>query len=557
MKAGIYVRVSTLMQIDKESLRFQEERLRQYCKSQEYSIYKVYKEEGVSAKDTNRPKLAELLQDIREKKLQVVLVTKLDRISRSLRDSIELFRFFQDQECRFISITQNIDTTGAVGRFILNVLAAIAQVEIEIDSERSSEHMHHRAAAGKWNGGPICYGFTTRERLCKELKALGKKDSEALRKASEVCPEPKRLYLDGNEVPVVRKMYDYYLKFKSLRRATHLLNKDDLRTRKGKPWATPSVARILSNPTYIGKTWYGKRKSDIVTGKLKKISPEKWKIVKGEHEGIITEEIYNKVQKLLREKYVKPSRAEKAYLLKGLLRCGLCNGSMFGYTYHKKTPKGRVPYLYYRCQNSIQKGGSICRGMNIRGEEIEKSVERTILNLANDEKFLKDRELMLETYLGEVGSIKPDIEDGKKKLVLEEKRLEDKKAVLLDKLESRLIDDADFTDRYERIKRDLESVQDSMAELASKGETIDAKKLSMEISFEDLSNLKKTWPALDDEGRQLKLQAIIDKIVVHGIKNNKLKLTMNIFLDSLNSRKKAGFVEVVSRRGRDSSRRPA
>ena len=76
----------------------------------------------------------------------------------------------------------------------------------------------------------------------------------------------------------------------------------------------------------------------------------------------------------------------------------------------------------------------------------------------------------------------------------------------------------------------------------------------MQISFDELSNLKKTWPALNDEGKQLKLQAIIDRIVARKIKDDKLKLTTTIFLDSLNSRNKSGLVEVLSRRGRDSLR---
>jgi len=314
---------------------------------------------------------------------------------------------------------------------------------------------------------------------------------------------------------------------------------------------------MLTNLTYTGKAWYGKRKTDMVTGKLKKVSREKWKIVIGEHKGIISEELFGKVQDLLRQRHVKPSRAGKAYLLKGLLRCGLCNGIMFAYTYHKKTPKGRVPYLYYRCQNSVQKGDSVCKGMNLRGEDIEKSVEETILNLSENGKFLEDRELMMKTYFEELGTAKPDIEEEKTKLLLEEKRLEDKKSALLEKLEDRIIDDADFTERYEAIKKELESIHDRMAQLASKGENVDAKKFALQISFDELSNLKKTWPGLSDEGKQLKLQAIIDRITAREMKDNKIKLTTTIFLDSLNSRKKSGLVEVLSRRGRGSLPRQA
>ncbi len=162
MKTAIYVRVSTTQQIDRESLQTQEERLRQYCKIHGYSIYKVYREEGVSAKDIKRPKLEELMQDIENKKVQAVLVAKLDRITRSLKDLINLIEFFQEHDVKLISLTQNIDTTGSMGRFMLNLLGAVAQVEREMTAERVSEDMHHRALAGKWNGGIIPYGYTTR-----------------------------------------------------------------------------------------------------------------------------------------------------------------------------------------------------------------------------------------------------------------------------------------------------------------------------------------------------------------------------------------------------------
>ena len=204
MKAGIYVRVSTAQQIDRESLNVQEERLRQYCKTQEYDVYKIYREEGVSGKDTKRPMLNELIQAIREKKLQVVIVTKLDRITRSLKDMIGLIEFFQVHDVKLVSITQNIDTTGPMGRFILNILGAVAQVEREITAERVSEHMHHRALSGKWNGGPVTFGFVTRERIFNEFKESGRSEEEALREATKLCPEPKKLYIDEKEAGIVK-----------------------------------------------------------------------------------------------------------------------------------------------------------------------------------------------------------------------------------------------------------------------------------------------------------------------------------------------------------------
>ena len=206
MRAGIYIRVSTTMQVDRESLKFQEERLKQYCQSQGYESYKLYREEGVSAKDTKRPELAKLLEDIRQKKLQIVVVTKLDRITRSLKDLIELVEFFQKHEIKLVSITQNIDTSGPMGRFMLNLLGAVAQVEREITAERVSEHMHHRALSCKWNGGPVTFGFVSRARIVNELKEQGISDDEALKRAAELLPEAKKIFIDEKEAELVKKI---------------------------------------------------------------------------------------------------------------------------------------------------------------------------------------------------------------------------------------------------------------------------------------------------------------------------------------------------------------
>ena len=89
---------------------------------------------------------------------------------------------------------------------------------------------------------------------------------------------------------------------------------------------------------------------------------------------------------------MKPSRADRIYMLRGLMRCGLCNGPMYGYTYHKKTPKGIAVYSYYRCQNTVQKGTSVCKCMSVSADELEKEVESKILALSEDRQFLNDRE---------------------------------------------------------------------------------------------------------------------------------------------------------------------
>ncbi len=555
MKAGIYVRVSTTQQIDRDSLKTQEERLRQYCKAQGFEIYKnkPYKDEGISAKDTKRPAFEELMKDIEAGRIQVVIVTRLDRVTRSLKDLIELMETLQQHNVKLVSLTESIDTTGPMGRFIINLLGSIAQLEREIDSERVSADMHHRALAGKWTGGVVPLGYVTKGKLTRIYLRKGLKDDEALKEANKIAPEKGRLYLVKQDAELVRKIYQLYLECKSLRRVTHELNKRGIKTPENESWAATSIRRILTNPTYVGKIWYGKRKTDLATGKLKNVKQELWKVVKGEHEGIVSQETFERVQSLLKEKYMKPSKAKQAYLLAGLARCGNCKGGMFGYLYFKK--KYGKEYFYYRCQNSIQKGRTVCKGMVVPGKILEEQVIKALLEISKNEKFLHDKELMLKAVKQQSKPSKSEFNDEKKKLVLDEKRLVDVRNTLLEKLENKIIDDSVFVERFDENKKQLDVIRNRMAELASQGEEINLQEIALQASFDDLCNLPVIWKDLDDSQKREKLRSIINQIIVdYDRKLRKFHLKIELFLDSPNSRKRDRFhfVVIPSRRDRGS-----
>lgn len=555
MKVGIYVRVSTTQQIDRDSLRTQEERLRQYCKAQDFEVYKnkPYKDEGISAKDTKRPGFEELMQDIKAGRIQVVIVTRLDRVTRSLKDLIELMEFLQQHNAKLISLTESIDTTGPMGRFIINLLGSIAQLEREIDSERVSADMHHRALAGKWTGGVVPLGYTTKGKLIKVFLRKGMKEDEALKEANKIAPEKGRLYAVKQEAELVRKIYQLYLERKSLRRVTHELNEKGIKTPENKTWAANSIRRILTNPTYAGRIWYGKRKTELATGKLRNVKPELWKVVKGEHEAILSEELFSNVQELLKQKYMKPSKAKGVYLLAGLLRCGMCKGGMFGYIYFKK--QYNKEYFYYRCQNSIQKGRIVCRGMVVPAGVVEKAVTDTLLELSKNEQFLHQKEKIFDKLRQRSKPVKSEFNEDKKRLVQEEKRLVDIRTTLLEKLENKIIDDAVFVERFDENKKQIDSVRGRMAKLSSQGEEINLQEIAMQTSYEDLCNLPKMWQHLSDEEKQEKLRSIINQVIVHYDRaTGKIKLEIELFVDSADAKKrdKFHFVVIPSRRDRGS-----
>jgi len=300
---GLYVRVSTLNQVDKDSLKTQEERLIAYCKANEISGFEVYRDAGFSAKDTKRPALESLMKNIKDEKIRGVFVVKLDRITRSIKDLILLTEFFNKHNIKFVSISESIDTSTAMGRAMQNLLGIFAQLEREVTAERVAIDMQHRAARGKWNGGIVPYGYTTQKLLMKKFK----KNGIDIKRALEICPEEKKLFVDPEEAPVIGRIFETFLKSNSVRKTTIELNNRGIKTRRGQLWSKTTIHRILGSPLYAGFLTYGKRKTDPVSGRLIKQDKETWTIVEGEQDPIIPVEIFEKIQNLLSQNQGKPT----------------------------------------------------------------------------------------------------------------------------------------------------------------------------------------------------------------------------------------------------------
>ena len=160
MKAVIYTRVSTEEQVKEGfSLAAQLDRLRSFCDSQGWDVADVYTDEGVSAKNTERPELNRLLRDCPRQKFDVVVVYRLDRLTRSVMDLYKLLQLFDAHKIGFRSATEVFDTTNAVGRLFLTIVAALAQWERENLGERIRMGFDQKKREGKWHSTNVPYGY--------------------------------------------------------------------------------------------------------------------------------------------------------------------------------------------------------------------------------------------------------------------------------------------------------------------------------------------------------------------------------------------------------------
>ena len=315
---GIYVRVSTAEQArEGYSIGEQTERLKSYCSAMNWNDYRVYTDAGFSGANTNRPALQEMLRDVRAGIVSRVLVYKLDRLSRSQRDTLSLIEDeFLPNHCEFTSMNENFDTSTPFGRAAIGILAVFAQLEREQIKERMQMGADARAKEGKWHGGITPYGF----RYDGELK---------------VVPE---------EAAVIREVLEMYLSGLGTKVIAKILN-DRGTLRRGYRWNDASVRRLLTNRTAVGELRHRGQ----------------W--VDGNQNSAISGDLFERANTLLTarrkriyEQNMRPGRATA--VLTGFLYCAQC-----GERYAKWTARG---YSYYRCR-----GRSACRNKTWRLADLD------------------------------------------------------------------------------------------------------------------------------------------------------------------------------------------
>ncbi len=261
---GIYVRVSTDEQaINGFSIRGQIEKLISYCNIKEWDIYKIYKDEGISGKSINsRPGLLELINDIKLKNVNNVLVYKIDRLTRSIKDLIELIDYFNNYNCSFNSLTENIDTVTSAGRLFIKMIGIFAEFERENIAERVRLGLERKVREGYSIASKnISYGYVKNN-------------------------NSKLLSINQFESYVVKKIFYLFLNGYSYTKIANYLNRYNIKTKNGNIWNSRNIKLILINPNYIGKVRYGINKNSYFE-------------VNGIHESIVKKEWFDDVQMII------------------------------------------------------------------------------------------------------------------------------------------------------------------------------------------------------------------------------------------------------------------
>ena len=339
MRVGLYPRVSGHEQEDNYSIPDQIDRMQKYCESRDWMVYKIYTDSGYSGSNMDRPGLQDMIRDVKAGKLDMVLVYKLDRLSRSQKETLFLIEdVFQKNNVAFTSITENFDTSTPFGMAMMGILAVFAQLERSKITERTMNGKDSRAKEGKWHGGkwiPIGYDYKDDLLEVNEYEAM---------QITEIAD----LFLKGTPVRTIEKM----------------VTEKGYRHKHGE-WDAKTIRRVLQNPVYIGKI------------------KNRDKYYDGIHDPILNQKTFDAIQELMaqrREKYGSTKVVNS--LLAGFLFCKNCGGR-----YARQGLNGtHWVYMCYSRNKKMKKmiKDPTCKNKNYREDVLDAAILGEIKQLVVD-----------------------------------------------------------------------------------------------------------------------------------------------------------------------------
>ncbi len=370
VRCAVYTRKSTDEGLASHfnSLDNQRERAEAYASSQENwnSLPDRYDDGGFSGGNTERPALRRLLADAQAGRFETVIVYRLDRISRSLRDFLGIHEFLEERGIALVSVTESINTSTPHGRMMVNVLLSFAQYERELAAERTRHKIEAARRRGQWTGGAPPLGY-------------------------DVVPEGGKIVVNTDEAKQAVAIFELYAEKPSLVKVTQELNRRGWRQKAwiaktgnrcgGAKWNKVSLRSRLTDPLYIGK---------------QKLGDE---VFPGEHKAIVPRKLFDRVQRLMDENRTSggaSTRNRYGALLRGLLRCAACDRAMT----HTTTKTRSRAHRYYTCQRAQKEGRAACPTKSIPAGKVETFVVDHIRRIG------VDATLQEETFQQTVAQVK-------------------------------------------------------------------------------------------------------------------------------------------------------
>jgi site-specific DNA recombinase len=505
-KVAFYIRVSTERQakVEEGSLKNQEQMLRaelerRNAQRKGWGVFvESYVDEGISAKTTNRPAFQRLMRDIELGRIDTVMFTELSRLSRSLKDFLNIFEFAQRHACDLVCLKTEIDTTSPYQGLVTKILIVFSEFEREMTSHRTAINTYERSKRGLANGGQVLLGYR------RDKKHKG------------------RLLIEETEAEVVRAIFQTYAREKSIRRTT-----DRIKERfEGK---SPRLKRITPSKIYSAlnnKGYVGIRQINTHSKEGREEVPAAWA-------PIVTERLFQKVQTILKSntsRYHRRGTQGYLYLLSGLLACGKCGQKLQGKSAYSSSGKR---HRYYSHRSTCPEGGLA----RIDAELAQDLVLGWLRDVASNGERFRELEAQGKERIGrqiselrqESGKLEAELTNMRKQIETRIQELTRAEAERVrESIEKSIVG-------LEETGKDTEGLRVLVAQSIAELESLDSKDRSLFSEYrgriQEVLNKQETEkkPALADLVASLLLQEGGIKIALSGVNQKALRSSVLVF----------------------------
>lgn len=455
------------MQEEKDSLKYQIEKCKDYCRLHSLDVVKEISDVDSGGKD-NRKGFLELQKEVELKSFDVLVVYESSRVSRIMLTMIKFVLRLQEKDIKFISISQpELNTTTPNGMLFFQIQSSLAEYERKQIASRVRSSNHQRAKSGLWLGGTVPLGYDNID---------------------------KHLEINEVEATIVRSIFECYLNYSSLTKVSKIFNKP-----------VQSIRWILTNELYIGKKKWGQKEKNIMTGKVK--VNDTYELYEGKHKAIVSEETFKAVQNMIAvNKQKKIANSTSKAIFTGILRC-TCGGKMYNATTKRKwkSEDRHTTYHYYKCFD--------CR-KNFPREEVESMLFDQIY-LLPEMNELNDQSLDLESIDLRISNLEKSL-----------KNLENKRKRVMKIYTNGLIEEEELKDLLSEINLQINEVNNEINENLKIIENQEINKLNndnIEMFREVMSNLN-----VDDRLEAKKIiRLLFNKIEVIDFEKHKYNFYLN------------------------------
>lgn len=495
-KVAIYARVSTTEQAEEgysidEQLRV----LIDFCNREGYEVYDEYVDRGISGKNiSGRPAVQRLIEDAEAKKFDVVLVWKMNRLARKSLDLMNVVELLNSKNIAFRSYTEKYETETPTGKLQFQMMAAIAEYERNNIAENVKMGMIARAKEGRWNGGQVL-GYDV-----VEIPGDNKKRKNTGLKINE------------REARIIRTIFHLYTSGHGYKAIANKINRDGYRTKLNKTFSLNAIKTIVTNPVYAGYIRYNVRR-DWNEKRRNNINPDPV-IVKGNHEAIISEDVWKIAKEVYKTRSCKPNRVHDGeFPLTGIMRCPECGaGMVIGRTNNRTKSGGKRVLEYYVCGAWKNKGTNVCHSNGVRTDYADPYILNKLEELMQSKKLI----MQLVTSINEKqDSLIVPIEREYNHYKSDLEKLEKKLSKLLDAYTDEIISKSSYVSKSREIKEKIDSLRGLMEPLKAQLHST----ISSEVSYEQVKAVMQSFnkaykSALTREQRKRLLHLLIHQITI-------------------------------------------